>query len=39
MAQFLAEDMDFPGLLDYIEKLVEEPDDVTSKGLASPRTS
>ena len=29
MAQFLAEDMGFPVLLDYIEKLVEEPDDVT----------
>ena len=32
MAQFLAEDMDFPGLLDYIEKLVEEPDDVTMQA-------
>ena len=29
MTQFLAEDMDFPSLLDYIEKLVEEPDEVT----------
>ena len=32
LAQFLAEDMDFPGLLDYIEKLVEEPDDVTMQA-------
>ena len=29
MTQFLAEDMDFPSLLDYLEKLVEEPDEVT----------
>ena len=29
MAQFLAEDMDFPGLLDFFETLVEEADDVT----------
>ena len=29
MTQFLAEDMDFPSLLDYTEKLVEEPDEVT----------
>ena len=31
MTQFLAEGMDFPSLLDYIEKLVEELDEVTMK--------
>ena len=29
MTQFLAKDMDFPSLLGFFEKLVEEPDEVT----------
>ena len=37
MAQFLAEDMDFPSLLDFIEKLIEEPDEVTMQ-VYQPRT-